>query len=406
VSTDTSTDAGITPAAAPPAPGRRRLPALSGDLGLWPVVIGLVIIAVGFQAANDAFLSSRNLSNLILQTGTLVVLTLGVMIVLLLGEIDLSIGAVSGVTACVMGMASALWGWPAWSAIGLAIVLGALIGLVQGSWIVAFKAPSFIVTLAGMLVWQGVQLLLLADQNGQLRIEDPVITGIASNFLPRGIGWALTAVVVLTGAGWIVIRRFLSLRAGYRPDSWVKDVGRVVAIAGAAVAVMLVLDSYLGVPYMLVAVLTVTVTLSAVTGFTVFGRHIYAVGGNAEASRRTGVRVGSLRVTVFVIASSLAAFAGVLEASRGFSVSVNSGGGNIALNAIAAAVIGGTSLFGGRGRVVGALLGALVISSVQNGLALVGQTAATQVITTGLILLAAVTLDMSARNRKQKGQRS
>jgi D-xylose transport system permease protein len=404
MSTDVTVDAGTSPPSEAPAPRRLRLPALNGDLGLWPVVIGLVIIAVGFQAANDAFLSSRNLSNLILQTGTLVVLTLGVMIVLLLGEIDLSIGAVSGVTACVMGIASALYGWPAWAAIGLAIVLGALIGLVQGSWIVAFKAPSFIVTLAGMLVWQGVQLLLLADQNGQLRIEDPAITGIASNFLPRPVGWALTAVVVLVGAGWIVVRRYLSLRAGYRADPWVKDVARVVAIAGAGILVMLVLDSYLGVPYMLVAVLAVTVTLAVVTGFTVFGRHIYAVGGSAEAARRTGVRVGQLKVVVFVLASSLAAFAGVLEAARGFSVSVNSGGGNIALNAIAAAVIGGTSLFGGRGRVVGALLGALVISSVQNGLALIGQTAATQVITTGLILLAAVTLDMRARNRK-KGSR-
>jgi D-xylose transport system permease protein len=405
MSTDVTIDAGTSPSSEAPAP-RRRLPALNGDLGLWPVVIGLVIIAVGFHAANDAFLSSRNLSNLILQTGTLVVLTLGVMMVLLLGEIDLSIGAVSGVTACVMGITSALYGWPAWAAIGIAIALGALIGLVQGSWIVAFKAPSFIVTLAGMLVWQGVQLLLLADQNGQLRIEDPVITGIASHFLPRGVGWALTALVVLAGAGWIVVRRYLSLRAGYAADPWVKDLARVVAIVGAAVVVMLVLDSYLGVPYMLVAVLAVTVTLAAVTGFTVFGRHIYAVGGNAEAARRVGVRVGQLKVTVFVIASSLAAFAGVLEASRGFSVSVNSGGGNIALNAIAAAVIGGTSLFGGRGRVVGAVLGALVISSVQNGLALIGQTAATQVITTGLILLAAVTLDMTARNRKQKGSRS
>jgi D-xylose transport system permease protein len=406
MSSDTTVDTRTSPSSAEPAPRRRLLPAFNGDLGLWPVLVGLVVIAVGFQVANGAFLSSRNLSNLVLQTGTLIVLTLGIMIVLLIGEIDLSIGAVSGVTACVMGILSALWGWPAWAAIGCAIVLGALIGLIQGSWIVAFKAPSFIVTLAGMLVWQGAQLLLLAGQNGQLRIEDPVITGIASNFLPRAVGWTLAAVVVFVGAGWIVLRRYLSVRAGYGVDSLIKDIVRVLAIVASGLVVMLVLDSYLGVPYMLVAVLGVTVTLAVITGFTIFGRHIYAVGGNGEAARRTGVRVGSLRVTVFVIASSLAAFAGILEASRGYSVSVNSGGGNTALNAIAAAVIGGTSLFGGRGRVVGALLGALVISSVQNGLALVGQTAATQVITTGLILLAAVTLDMSARNRKQKGSRS
>lgn len=385
-----------------PVRGRRRL-RMADDLGLWPVIIGLVLIAVGFQVANDAFISPRNLSNLVLQTGTLSVLTLGVMLVLLLGEIDLSIGAVSGLTASLMGVVSALHGWPAWAAIGLAIVLGATIGFVQGSWIVAFKAPSFIVTLAGMLVWQGVQLLTLTSQNGQLRIEDPAITGLASNYLPRAAGWTLTLVVVAVGVGWVALRRVLAVRAGYAPDPMLRDVARTVAVAGVAVVVMTVLDGYLGVPYMLVIVLAVTVALAILTGSTVFGRHLYAVGGNAEAARRTGVRVGWLRITVFVLASSLAALAGVLEAARGYSVSVNSGGGNAALNAIAAAVIGGTSLFGGRGRIVGALLGALVISSVQNGLALIGQTAATQVITTGLILLAAVTLDMTARNRRTRG---
>lgn len=393
---------GTTSAPAAVAARPLRLPRLRGELGLWPVLIGLVIIAIGFQVANDAFLSSRNLSNLILQTGTLSILTLGVMLVLLLGEIDLSIGAVSGLTAGVMGIASALHGWPAWAAIGLAILVGAVIGLVQGSWIVAFKAPSFIVTLAGMLVWQGTQLLSLSSQNGQLRIEDPAITGLATNYLPRGLGWGLAILVVVAGTGWVMLRRYLSQRAGYGTQPLSLDLGRILAIAGVAIAVILVLDNYLGVPYMLVAVLAVTVVLAVVTGSTVFGRHIYAVGGNAEAARRTGVRVRSLRVTIFVLASSLAAFGGLLEAARGYSVSVNSGGGNTALNAIAAAVIGGTSLFGGRGTVLGALLGAVVISSVQNGLALVGQSAATQVIATGLILLAAVTLDMTARNRRKR----
>ncbi|MCU1636361.1 MAG: inner-rane translocator, partial [Cryobacterium sp.] len=172
---------------------------MRGDLGLWPVVIGLVIIAVGFQLANDAFLSSRNMSNLVLQTGTLSILTLGVMLVLLLGEIDLSIGAVSGLTACLMGIASANAGWPAWAAVLLAIGAGAVIGLIQGAWIVVFRAPSFIVTLAGMLVWQGLQLLSLSDESGQLRIEDPLITGIASNYLSRPVGWVLCAIVVLAG---------------------------------------------------------------------------------------------------------------------------------------------------------------------------------------------------------------
>jgi D-xylose transport system permease protein len=376
---------------------------MRGDLGLWPVVIGLVIIAVGFQLANDAFLSSRNMSNLVLQTGTLSILTLGVMLVLLLGEIDLSIGAVSGLTACLMGIASANAGWPAWAAVLLAIGAGAVIGLIQGAWIVVFRAPSFIVTLAGMLVWQGLQLLSLSDESGQLRIEDPLITGIASNYLSQPVGWVLCAIVVLAGVAWIAVRRVLTARSGYGVEPLASDIGKAALIVAVPVAIMLVLNSYLGVPYLLVIVLVITGVLAVMTGSTVFGRHIYAVGGNAEAARRTGIKVSQLRVAIFVLVSVLAAIAGILAASRGFSVSVNSGGGNTALNAIAAAVIGGTSLFGGRGTIVGALLGALVISSVQNGLALIGQSAATQVITTGLILLAAVTLDMTARGRRFPG---
>lgn len=378
---------------------------VAGDLGLIPVVVGLILIAVGFQLANENFLSSRNLSNLILQTATVAVLTLGVMLVLLLGEIDLSIGAVSGIAASVMAVVSVVYGWPAWAAIGLAVLLGAAIGLLQGSWIVAFKAPSFIVTLAGMLVWQGVQLLTLQSKKGQIRIEDESITNIASSYLSRTWSWVVAIVVVIIGVGAVLAKRLLSARAGYDVDPWAKDILRIVLISGITLTIAKLLDNYLGVPYLLLIILGITAVLAIITGSTVFGRHIYAVGGNAEAARRTGIRVNSLRVTIFVMASSLAAIAGVLDASRAFSVSVNTGGGNTSLNAIAAAVIGGTSLFGGRGRIIGALLGALVISSVQNGLALIGQTAATQVIATGLILLTAVTIEMAARNRRSKGAR-
>ncbi len=381
----------------------RRLDFLRRDLGLWPVIIGLIVIAIGFQLANDAFLSSRNLSNMILQTAVLAILTLGVMLVLLLGEIDLSIGAVSGLTAAIMGALSALAGWPAWAAILSAILLGAAIGLAQGSWIVLFRAPSFIVSLAGMLVWQGLQLLLLTPQSGQLRISDPFITGIASEYLPRPAGWAIAILIAVGTAGLIVVRRLLTSRSGYPVDALPRDILRIGLGVGVPIAIMVILDGYFGVPYLLLIVLAITGILAVVTGSTVFGRHIYAVGGNIEAARRTGIRVASLRVVIFTIVAALAAIAGVLSAARGYSVSVNTGGGNTALNAIAAAVIGGTSLFGGRGTIIGALLGALVISSVQNGLALLGQPAATQVITTGLILLAAVTLDMVARGRRPFG---
>lgn len=372
---------------------------LRGDLGLWPVLIGLAVIAIGFQIANDAFLSPRNLSNLVLQTAVLAILTLGVMMVLLLGEIDLSVGAVSGLTASVMGILSALAGWPAWAAILVAVACGGIIGLAQGSWIVFFRAPSFIVTLAGMLVWQGLQLLVLTPQDGQLRIEDPFITGIASSYLPTPVGWALASVIAVAGVAWVLIRDRMTARAGFEREKTSRTVIRIALVVVVPLGVVALLDAYLGVPYLLVIMLVITGVLAVMTGSTVFGRHMYAVGGNAEAARRTGIKVSQLRIAIFVLVAVLAAIAGVLSAARGYSVSVNTGGGNTSLNAIAAAVIGGTSLFGGRGTILGALLGALVISSVQNGLALLGQPAATQVITTGLILLAAVTLDMAARGR-------
>jgi D-xylose transport system permease protein len=367
------------------------------DLGLWPVIGALVIIAVGFQLANGAYLTPRNLSNLTLQTATLAVLTLSVMLVLVLGEIDLSIGAVSGLTAAAMAMLSALAGWPAVAAITAALALGALIGLAQGTWIVRFGAPSFIVTLAGMLVWQGVQLFVLTPQSGQVLVQDEAITDIASSYLPVSAGWALAAVIAAGGAAWVLGSRALTARSGYDADPIGRDLVKVALVVVVPVLAVVLLNLYLGVPVLLVIMLAITLVLAVMTGTTIFGRHIYAVGGNAEAARRTGVRVGALRIVVFTLVATLAAIAGILDASRAFSVSVNTGGGNTALNAIAAAVIGGTSLFGGRGTIVGALLGALVISSVQNGLALIGQTAATQVVVTGLILLAAVTLDVTTR---------
>lgn len=390
-------------AAAVKSPGPIRRWWSRGELGLWPVLIAILLIAIGFQLANDAFLSPRNLSNLVLQTGTLAILTLGIMLVLLLGEIDLSIGAVSGLTASIMALLSASAGWPAWAAILTAVGAGALIGLAQGSWIVAFRAPSFIVTLAGMLVWQGLQLFALSGKSGQLRVEDPFITSIASSYLPRPAGWAVAVGIAVVGIGVVFVRRTLDARAGYEPNPIARDVAMSVGIAVIPIGGMLILDRYLGMPYLLLIMLAVTAILALVTKSTVFGRHIYAVGGNAEAARRTGIKVGWLRIAIFVIAAVLAVLAGILDVSRSYSVSVNTGGGNTSLNAIAAAVIGGTSLFGGRGTIVGALLGALVISSVQNGLALLGQPAAVQVIATGLILLAAVTIDMTARNRRSKG---
>jgi D-xylose transport system permease protein len=198
----------------------------------------------------------------------------------------------------------------------------------------------------------------------------------------------------------VLLRRRLSAQSAYGTEPLTPALLRLGVVTVLSLGIVALLNSYLGVPYLLLILLALTVGCAVVAGSTVAGRHMYAVGGNAEAARRAGIRVGRLRLVVFTAASTLAAIGGVLEAGRAFSVSVNSGGGNTSLNAIAAAVIGGTSLFGGRGRLVGALLGALVISSVQNGLALLGRPAAEQIIATGLILLAAVTIDVTSRRRR------
>ena len=223
-----------------------------------------------------------------LQSATLAILTLAVMLVLVLGEIDLSVGAVSGLTACIMGLLSALAGWPAWAAILVALALGAAIGWTQGAWIVVTGAPSFIVTLAGMLVWQGLQLLSLQSQNGQLRIEDSFITALAATYLPRVAGWALAVVVIVAGLVLIVVRRSAHLPLRLRRRAAARDMFRAALVVAVPLVVMLVLDRYLGVPYLLVITLVITGILSVVTSSTVFGRHLYAVGGNAEAARRTG----------------------------------------------------------------------------------------------------------------------
>jgi ribose transport system permease protein len=308
------------------------------------ILVALVIMVIALSLSTSTFLSTSNLINVLDQCSVVGLLAAGATVCILSGVFDLTASATLALSAIVgVKVVQHLGVLPGFAA---AVLAGAVLGLVTGLVVVRSGVNSFIATLATSIVYRGL------------------------------------AVIVTSG----VIVYPLARQTG--------DFG------------MLTWPSVFSLTSATVVFIVVVAAIGVMIAATTFGRRVYAVGGNAEAARRVGVRVGQLKVTVFVIASSLAAFAGVLEASRGFSVSVNSGGGTIALNAIAAAVIGGTSLFGGRGRVVGALLGALVISSVQNGLALIGQTAATQVITTGLILLAAVTLDMTARNRKQKGPRS
>jgi len=364
------------------------------------VLAGLAAVWLFFQTQNEHFLTARNLSNLVLQIGVLGTLAIGVVLVLLVGEIDLSLGAVTGVTAGILGVLLASLHWPSGAAIFAALIVGALIGALQGGVIVYVGVPSFIVTLAGFLAWQGVQIILLGS-SGELLVQDSAIRSIGSSYLttPQSVLLGFGVIALYAFDEW---RRRIRRRAnGLEVDGVARSVARVGLVALAVGGLAALLTAYLGVPYILVLLVGLVAILSWVTTRTVFGRHVYAIGGNAEAARRAGIRVDRVRIGIFVLTSMLAALGGVLSAARQFAVSIGTGGGTLQLDAIAAAVIGGTSLFGGRGRVYHALLGTLVIGSVENGLDLLGQPSSTKDIATGVILVIAVSIDALAQRRRR-----
>jgi D-xylose transport system permease protein len=392
--TQPATSAG--PAGPAGTPSRRLRP---DDASALSVLGGLAVIWILFQALNHNFLTPRNLSNLVLQIGVLGTLAAGLVLVLVLGEIDLSVGAIAGVCAGTMAVLLTQHAWPIWAALVVAITMGAAIGLVHGLGIVTVGVPSFIVTLAGLLVWQGVQLAVVGDA-GQIQISSPFIKAIASSYLPRAVSWIVAAAVVSLYAVVQVRARRTRRCAGMPVERASRPAIRTTLLAALAVAIVAELNRYFGVPWVLVILLTLVFVVGLVLTETPFGRHLYAIGGNREAARRAGVKVRTVTVLVFVSVSTLASLAGVIEASRQFSVSNALGGGTLQLNAIAAVVIGGTSLFGGRGRAYHALLGALVVGSVQNGLDLLGQNSSVKNVSTGLILMLAVSVDAVARRRR------
>jgi D-xylose transport system permease protein len=371
----------------------------NGELGPIPVFVALILIGVFFQLQNDNFLSARNLSNLVLQIGVLAPLAFGVVLVLLVGEIDLSIAAVSGFCAGVLAVLLTDHGWNPYLTMVVVILLGAGIGAVHGTCVVAFGIPSFVVTLGGLLVWQGALLGLLSDQ-GEKLVQSSAVTRIASSYLTPAHAWLAVAAGLATYAAWLAASRELRRRAGLAVPAIVSGLARIGLAAAMSCGVVVLLDGYFGVPWVLVILLFLIWLLTLIAGRTAFGRHIYAVGGDREAARRAGINVAAVKITVFALAGALAGIAGILAASRAYSVSNATGGGNLLLDAIAAAVIGGTSLFGGRGHLYQGLLGALVIGSVENGFDLLGKSTATKSIATGIILVAAVGVDALSRRRR------
>jgi D-xylose transport system permease protein len=396
-----------TPAEAAAREDRRRdvLQRIAqGELGSLRVVIGLAVIWTVFTVANDRFLTAPNLVNLSLQIAATGMISIGVVLVLLLGEIDLSVGIVSGLCAAIMAVLAEQQGWPAVPAIAAAVGAGAAIGLFQGMIVTRFGVPSFVVTLAGLIGWQGVLLWVLGD-TGTVNVTTPAIVDLAGTFFEGAAAWIVAAATVAAFAAATLNARRRRLAAGLAAASAAVVVVRIVAVAAIAFGVVAVLTADRGLPLALVILLAFVVLFDYVVRRTRFGRHVLAVGGSAEAARRAGIAVDRVRVTVFVLAGALAACGGILFASRLLAVNQSSGGSDLLLLAIAGPVIAGTSLFGGRGTVWSALLGGLVIGSISNGMDLLALSSSVKYMVTGGVLLAAVVVDAAARQRRRQAGR-
>jgi D-xylose transport system permease protein len=385
----------------------------TGNLGIVPIVVGEIAIVIffGFKATN--FFTAVNFGNIIIQMAGTTMLAYGVVFVLLLGEIDLSIGYVAGIGALVVaelqlpGSGHQLNGL---IAIVLAVLVCAVIGAGQGSIVAFVGVSSFVVTLAGYLIWQGVILGRL-EVPGSIIIQDRWINYTANYYFSQTAGWLVAAIVT----GVYALAVLLGLRSAHGRQAAAKQWWKIaLKLAGVAIAAFgvvaicnhgVVQEHHLGLPLAGVIMVIFLILLTFLARRTTFGRHVYAVGGNAEAARRAGINVARIRVLVFVISSSTAAIGGIMLAAYVNSVALTFPPGTLLLNAIAAAVIGGVSLFGGRGEVRGALLGSLVIATVSNGLNTAGYTNGTIYIVTGLILLAAVTLDTVARRLQVRSGR-
>ncbi len=400
----------MSTAAAPPAgdgevrerisPGAMLRRLARGELGSIRVILGIAVIWTIFQIANDRFLSAVNLSNLTLQIAAVATISIGVVLVLLLGEIDLSVGAVSGLAAATMAVLSVKHGVSPTLAILLGLLVGTAIGMFNGFMVTVFGIPSFVVTLAGLLGWQGAQLAVLGD-TGSVNMPDSIITDLTSTFFDPAVGWALGVAAIAAYGGSLFMRRRGRVSAGLEAEPVVLLAARTALVAAAIIAAVSVLNSARGVPLAVLIVVVLTVLFTFLTERTRWGRHVFAVGGNEEAARRAGIRVNRIKMSVFALASTLAAAGGVLAASRLLSVNQQSGSGDVLLLAIAGPVIAGTSLFGGRGFIWSALLGAIVIGSISNGMDLLGLDSDIKFMITGAVLLLAVTIDAVTRQRRQ-----
>jgi D-xylose transport system permease protein len=380
---------------------------LAGQSGVLPVVLGVILIAAIFQSQNAKFLSAGNIVNLLVQGSVFMLIGMGEVFVLLLGEIDLSLGFTAGIGGTVATMlVQPETGWPWWAAVVAALIATAALGLFQGLLITKVRLPSFVVTLAGLLGFQGVMIELLGT-GGTIPIPNEVINNFANGTLTRMGGWIATVVVLAIYAAMTLRsdgkRRASGLVAPPPGLTWLK-IG-LAALAGMVLVVVSNVDRGIprfpvnGMPWVIPIVFAVLVTWSVLLGRTRFGRYIYAIGGSAEAARRAGVNLGRIRMLAFTLAATTAGIGGIIYASRLRSISTSFDGGTIVLYVVATAVIGGTSLFGGRGHPLHPVLGGVVIAAIVNGMALLGLPAAVQLMATALVLLASITVDVVVRRR-------
>ncbi|MBC6459559.1 sugar ABC transporter permease [Actinomadura sp. HBU206391] len=379
-----------------------------GEVGALPAILGLVVLCAIFSILRPAFLSEGNFANLFTQGAAVTVIAMGLVFVLLIGEIDLSAGFASGVCAAVLAVLLTNHGWPWYVAVLGAVVTGAVIGLVIGALVAKLGVPSFVVTLAAFLAFQGVVLMLM-NEGSNISIRDETILAIANKNVAPVLGWLMVAVGVVGYAAVQVWRARGRVSRGLTADPMsliAVRVGAVAVIAGVAVYVLnqersrnAIVVSLKGVPIVVPIIVVLLIGWTFVLRRTAYGRHLYAVGGNREASRRAGINVDRIRISAFVICSTMAAVGGIIAASRANSVDPNTGGSNVLLYAVGAAVIGGTSLFGGKGRVLDAVLGGAVVAVIDNGMGLMGYSAGVKYVVTGLVLLLAAGVDALSRKR-------
>ena len=378
----------------------------AGDIGSLPAVLGLIALCLVFGSMSSVFLTPGNFANLITQAAAVIVIAMGLIFVLLLGEIDLSAGYTAGVTGAVLVILITNQGQPWYVALTASIAVGAVLGFLLGSLVARLGIPSFVVTLAAFLAFQGI-LLLLAGEGGTIRVEDPTILAVENSNMSPTVSWIFFLIVavayVLSGLTAMNSRRKAGLKTELK-KLWIIKTAGLLLITGLAVFALNLersnnpdLVSLKGIPYVVPVILLLLVIGTFVLGRTAFGRHIYAVGGNAEAARRAGIDVKRIRIAAFMICSSLAAIAGMIFASRQNSVSPTTGGSSTLLYAVGAAVIGGTSLFGGKGKMRDAILGGLVVAVIDNGMGLLGYAAGIKFIVTGLVLLVSAGVDAISR---------